>query len=236
MSTQPKKFMGGLILMVAFIVVFVVIFMPWYGKDSHGKEQNGLNYLDNLYNTISKGSAHYIPKVIKDSEPFVGNTVDLSLAMKDVRQAEQAALLFKASGGGVEATVAGSTVTVKGSLGKMLQNCLADSEDMFQNRGEKVAQKYGFPERLVLYTWHQSLNAMEKDLNRQKKFPEAKFAANVKTKAVECSYNYYGVTPQNIGDKWGIVVFSLLFYVIYTLWYGYSIMYMFEGAGMRLEH
>ena len=235
MSTQPKKFMGGLILMAAFIVVFVIIFMPWYGKDSHGKEQNGLNYLDNLYNTISKGSAYYIPKVKADSEKFVGSTVELSLAMKDARQAEQAALLFKASAG-VEAKVEGSAVTVKGSLGKMLQNCLADADDMFHNRGEKVAQKYGFPERLVLYTWHQALNAMEKDLNKQKKFPEAKCAANVKTKAVECSYNYYGITPQNIGDNWGIVVFSLLFYVIYTLWYGFSIMYMFEGAGMQLEH
>jgi hypothetical protein len=235
MIAHPKKFMGGLISLIAFTVVFIVIFMPWYGKDPQGKEQNGLNYLDNLYNTISKGSAYYIPKVKKDSEPYVAQTVELSLALKDARQAEQAALLFKASGG-AEAKVEGSTVKVKGSLGKILQNCLDDSDDMFHNRGEKVAQKYGYPERLVLYTWHQALSAMEKDLNRQKKFPEAKFAANVKTKAVECSYNYYGVTPQNIGDKWGIVVFSLLFYVAYTLWYGYAIMYMFEGYGMQLEH
>ncbi len=235
MSTQPKKFMGGLVLMVAFVAVFIAIFMPWYGKDTNGKEQNGLNYLDNLYNTISKGSAYYIPKVKKEAEQFQDKQVELALAMKDARQAEQSALLFRASGG-AEATVEGSTVKVKGSLGKIMQNCLADSDDMFHNRGEKVANKYGYPERLVLYTWHQALNSMEKDLNKQKKFPEAKFAATVKTKAVECSYNYFGVTPQNIGDKWGIVVFSLLFYVVYTLWYGYSIMYMFEGAGMQLEH
>jgi hypothetical protein len=25
-----------------------------------------------------------------------------------------------------------------------------------------------------------------------------------------------------------------LFYVVYTLWYGFAIMYMFEGAGYRL--
>ncbi|MBI4797230.1 MAG: hypothetical protein HY794_00515 [Desulfarculus sp.] len=234
MSTHPKKFMGGLVLMIAFIVVFIVIFMPWYGKDSHGKEQNGLNYLDNLYNTISKGSAYYIPKVKKDGEQYLAQQVDLHLAMKDARQAEQAAQLFKASG--VEAKAEGANVTAKGSLGKILQNCLADADDMFHNRGEKVAQKYGLPERLVLFTWHKALEAMEKDLNKQKKFPEAKYAATVKTKAVECSYNYYGVAPQNIGDKWGIVVFSLLFYVVYTLWYGFSIMYMFEGAGMQLEH
>ncbi|CAO0824000.1 conserved hypothetical protein [Desulfarculales bacterium] len=235
MSTQSNKFISGLILMVAFIVVFVIIFMPWYGKSPQGKEQNGLNYLDNLYNTISKGSAYYIPKVKKESEPFVGQTVELTLAMKGTRQADQAASLFNKAGH-VEAKVEGATVKVKGSLGKIMQNCLDDSDDMFHNRGEKVAQKYEYPERLVLYTWHQALSAMEKDLNKQKKFPEAKFAATVKTKAVECSYNYFGVTPQNIGDNWGIVVFSLLFYVVYTLWYGFSIMYMFEGAGMQLEH
>jgi hypothetical protein len=234
MLAHPKRFFTGLVLLIAFFVVFVVIFMPWYGKDPNGREQNGLNYLDNLYNTISKGSAYYIPKVKKESEQFVGQEVELTLAMKDARQAEQTALLFRASGG--EAKVEGSTVKVKGGLGKIMQNCLADSDDMFHNKGEKVAQKYGYPERLVLYTWHQSLSAMEKDLNKQKKFPEAKFAGTVKTKAVECSYNYYGVTPQNIGDKWGIVVFSLLFYVVYTLWYGYAIMYMFEGYGMQLEH
>ena len=229
MSTQPKKLIGGMVLMAVFVVVFIAIFMPIYGNG-----QNGLNYLDNLYNTISKGSAYYIPKVQKESEQYLGRPVELKLTMKDARQAEQAALLFRAGGG--EATVEGPKVLVKGGIGKILQNCLADADDMFHNRGEKVAGKYGYPERLVLYTWHQSLTAMIKDLNEQKKFPEAKFAGTVQTRAVECAYNYYGIEPQNIGDKWGIVVFSLLFYVVYTLWYGFAIMYMFEGAGMRLEH
>ena len=53
---------------------------------------------------------------------------------------------------------------------------------------------------------------------------------------MECSYNFYKIQPQNIGDRWGIVLFSLIFYVIYTVWYGFSVMYMFEGAGFRLEH
>jgi hypothetical protein len=56
------------------------------------------------------------------------------------------------------------------------------------------------------------------------------------TKAVELGYNYYEVDPQKIGDKVGIVIFSLVFYVVYTLWYGFAIMFMFEGWGMRLEH
>jgi hypothetical protein len=77
---------------------------------------------------------------------------------------------------------------------------------------------------------------MEADLKHQKKFKEAKVVALVITKAVELGYNYYEVDPQKIGDKVGIVIFSLVFYVTYTLWYGFAIMFMFEGWGMRLEH
>jgi len=55
-------------------------------------------------------------------------------------------------------------------------------------------------------------------------------------KVVETSYNYYTIEPQKITDKMGIVIFSLVFYVVYTLWYGFSILFMFEGWGLRLEH
>ena len=60
--------------------------------------------------------------------------------------------------------------------------------------------------------------------------------AAVNQKAVETAYNYYRIEPQNISDRYGIVIFSLVFYVAYTLWYGFAIMFLFEGWGMRLEH
>lgn len=80
------------------------------------------------------------------------------------------------------------------------------------------------------------MNAADRDLKKQKKFYEAKFLANVQKKAVECAYNYYKIEPQNISDKYGLVIFSLVFYVAYTLWYGFAIMNLFEGVGLRLEH
>ena len=55
-------------------------------------------------------------------------------------------------------------------------------------------------------------------------------------KAIECSYNYFGIEAKKISDSVGIVTFSLVFYVGYTLWYGFAVMFMFEGWGMRLEH
>jgi hypothetical protein len=58
----------------------------------------------------------------------------------------------------------------------------------------------------------------------------------IKKKAVETAYNYYNIEPQKISDRFGIILLSLVFYVVYTVWYGFSIMFMFEGWGMKLEH
>jgi hypothetical protein len=87
----------------------------------------------------------------------------------------------------------------------------------------------------MLYAWWTTLKEVIKEFNRQQQFANAKFTGTIQKKVVECAYNYYGITPQNIGDRWGIVLFSLIFYVVYTVWYGYAVMYLFEGAGFQLE-
>ena len=61
MIANKKKFSGGLILLAVFVVVLIIIFSPVF------KGQNGLEYLDALYNSISKGSAYYIPKVLEET-------------------------------------------------------------------------------------------------------------------------------------------------------------------------
>jgi hypothetical protein len=53
---------------------------------------------------------------------------------------------------------------------------------------------------------------------------------------VETSYNYYTIVPEKMTSKLGVVILSLIFYVVYTIWYGFGFMYMFEGWGMRLGH
>jgi len=228
MIAHKKEFFGGLGMLGAFIVVLIIIFMPIFAG------QNGLNYLDNLYNTISKGSAYYIPKVREATDAFSGHSVSVTLTMAEEERANQTApLLMK---GGALVNVSGPELKVSGDLGKILENCLADADLMYHNDGEALSRKYGYDERRILLNWWIALHHMEKDLKDQKKFKEAKVVAVVVKKAVELGYNYYKVEPQKIGNKIGIVIFSLVFYVIYTLWYGFAIMFMFEGWGMRLEH
>lgn len=228
MIVHKKQFYTGLGLLAAFAVVLVIFFSPILNG------RNGLEYLDNLYNSISKGSAYFIPKVKEEANRFMGIQAEFICTMNDGKQAEQTALLFIKSGATVN--VADSTVNVSGDLGKILENCLVDADSMYVNDGQNVSAKYGFDERQVLFNWWKALKAADKDLQKQKKFREAKVLNLVIKKAVEPSYNYYRIEPQKIVDRMGIVVFSLIFYVVYTLWYGFAIMYMFEGLGMQLEH
>ncbi|MBU4260192.1 MAG: hypothetical protein KKH45_12535, partial [Proteobacteria bacterium] len=132
--------------------------------------------------------------------------------------------------------ISGAQLTVSGDLGNILANCLTDSDSMYNNDGTKVSNKYGYNERQVLYNWWKALKAADKDLKKQKLFKEAKVVTLVINKVVETSYNYYKIEPQKITDKMGIVIFSLVFYVGYTLWYGFAILFMFEGWGLKLEH
>ncbi|MBL7204445.1 MAG: hypothetical protein ISS63_08935 [Desulfobacteraceae bacterium] len=228
MIAHKKEFFGGFGLLVAFFVVLVIMFSPVF------KGQNGLEYLDSLYNSISKGSAYYIPKVKEETDNFMGNSIEVILKLSSEKQAQQTALLFRK--GDAMANASGAQLKVAGNLGKILGNCLSDADNMYMNQGEKVSSKYGYNEKRVLFNWWNALNAMDKALKGQKKFKEAKTVALVKKKAVETAYNYYKIQPQKISDRLGIVIFSLIFYVVYTLWYGFAIMFMFEGWGMRLEH
>ncbi len=215
-------------MLLAFFGVLGVIFMPIF------KGHNGLNFLDNLYNSISKGSAYYIPKTMEKIKKYGGTVVDLKLTMKDEQQARESVKLLEA--GGATVTVAGNILAVKGDIGAILHSSLVDADIMYVNDGAKIVEKYGYDERLALYNWYQLLKAMKKNLNKQEKFEEAEMVSTVIKKAVEMSYNYYGIEPQSAKKSLVLVVFSLLFYVIYTLWYGFGIMFLFEGLGLKIGH
>ena len=228
MIEKKKEFYCGFGLLIGFTIILIVIFSPIF------KGQNGLEYLDDLYNSISKGSAYYIPKVKVETEPFSGRSVNTTIEMADESQTQQTAALFVKSGALVN--ISGTQLKIEGDLGKILANCLSDADRMYMNDGQAIFSKYGYNERQVLFNWHQGLIAMDKVLKKQKQFQEAKTVDLVVKKAVEPSYNYYRIEPQKISDRAFIVFFSLVFYVIYTLWYGFAIMFMFEGWGMKLEH
>ncbi len=227
MNRIKKKELGiGMFLMATFIAVMIAIFLPLIDGG------NALNYMDNLYNSISKGSAYYIPKVEHLVDEHGSEVVTLNLKMKDSITARAAEPLFLQTG--ATTAVEENNLMVNGDLELIFGACLEDAESAYHNRGEDHLDRYGMDARPTLHAWWQALGAMEKDLNRQKLFAAAQLTHTVQAKTVECAYNYYGIEAQAIKDRWGTVLFSLLFYVLYTVWYGYGIMYIFEGLGFEL--
>lgn len=77
---------------------------------------------------------------------------------------------------------------------------------------------------------------MEKDMTKAGQFEQAKFVKNCMSKAVEPAYNYYEVEAKPVKEEIFLLIASLVFYTVYTMWYGFGLLYLFEGYGIKLDH
>ena len=55
-TTQLKT--QGFLLLASFFAVLIAIFMPLFPGTIEGSKVTGLDYLDNFFNQLSKGSAY----------------------------------------------------------------------------------------------------------------------------------------------------------------------------------
>lgn len=229
MSMQAKLKTRGIFMLLTFFVLLAVIFSPVFpGKI------NGLDYMDNLFNTISKGSSYFIPESITKSEKFAGKAIEVKLKFDDEKRVTETAKQLTTNG--VQANAAGKELTIKGDVAQILKASLVDADFMFKNDGTPVSEKYGFSERQAIVNWHVLFKKISTDLTKQEKFDIAKPFADTQKRALEPAYNYYGVKAENWKEKIAMVCFALAFYVFYTLWYGFGLMYLFEGLGMKIGH
>ena len=108
MIADKIRFYTGVAMLALFSVVLIIMFSPVFD----GK--NGMEYTDELYNSISKGSAYYIPDVRERSAEYIGTTIDVTIKMESEEQAEQTALLYQEAG--AEASLSGVEVQIAGDL------------------------------------------------------------------------------------------------------------------------
>jgi hypothetical protein len=228
MIHDRRQFAIGAVLMVVFLAGLAVVFRPMFAG---GK--NLLDYLDGVFNSTSKASAYYVPAAREKAAKLGAAPVAVVLSVKGP-QGLRAEQVLGAAGAAVRAE--GARLHVSGDLGRILTTALDDADAMFANEGGRVSGRHGFDERRVLHTWHVALGETMKELNRQGRFAEAAVVRDAMTKAIEPAYNYYGVTPVAMKDMIWIAVAALAGYVLYTVWYGYAILYLFEGWGLKLEH
>ena len=227
MVTDKLKFYTGLVMLAVFAVLLTLMFTPIFD----GK--NALQYLDGLYNSLSKGSAYFIPELQEESLEYIGISTDVIIEMESEEQAEQTAMLYEEAG--AEVVILGVELEVKGDLGQILGTSLDDADAMYYNDAETVTDRYGYDARQVLYNWWVSLEETNKALEDQNMFDDAKFVMSVNEKSIEPAYNYFGIEPDSVSSRIGVVIFSLVFYVIYTIWYGFALMFIVEGLGLKIR-
>lgn len=235
----------GIVMIISFLVILFLIFSPFWTVS--GKKVNGLVWADEMFNTLSKGSSYFIPKVTKSNEKFMGHIFSVTLNMGKAEdkpgdgeaRAERAYQLFTVNEGIAKAELKGTELKIEGDLGKVLATAIRDSETMYRNDGGTMKALYATPMKTddmkqMFRQWYNVLDRMNKTFVREKKAAEAKICADVMKKAVEAAYNYYGVEPVKVKDKLGIMTFLLVFYVAYTLWWGFAIFFLFEGMGLSM--
>jgi hypothetical protein len=224
---HKKPFNLGLMLAVSFLAILAVIFSPVFGG------VNGLDYADDLFNKLSKGSSYFIPKLEKSNEQFAGKSFAVTVKLEKADQVDKAVKMLVAAG--VQVGAKGTDLSINGDLGGFLGKVLKDSDAMYKNDGSKIASAYGFDEKQVMTIWWNILSKMDKEFKKEKKVEESNFVGAVTKKAIEPSYNFYKIEAQRVSDKALLMLALLVFYVAYTMWWGYAIYYMFDGLGLSMK-
>lgn len=224
---HKKTFNLGAIMLIGFSIIFFAMFTPNFGSGL-----NAFEAADKLFNSISKGSTYYMTEIGARAKAEGNTQVTLTLHLKSEEEAARVQTVF---GTVAEAAQQGSDVIVTGNLGEILTKAVQDSDVMFANNEQPLVDAYGMSGKEGMYMWWKGLRAAEKDLKKQELFKEAALVTTIINRGVEVGYNYYGIVPESASSRSGILAFSLIFYVIYTLWFGYAIFYLFDGMGMKMK-
>ena len=77
MIHDKRRFGMGAALMAVFLAALAVVFSPIFGD---GK--NALDYLDGVFNSISKASAYYIPASVEKARRLEGTAFSVRIAAR----------------------------------------------------------------------------------------------------------------------------------------------------------
>jgi hypothetical protein len=247
MAGAHKKHIGlGIVMAISFWVVLFLMFSNIFPKTKEGLPQNGLEWADEMFNQLAKGSSYFIPKVAKSNEKFMGKMFTASVNVgkpedkpgEGEKRAERASKLFTANPG-AKAEVQGTTLKIEGDLGLVLKAALDDADIMFKNEGDKIKAKYAEAMatddvKQMFRQWNNVLPKIDKAFKKEGKIEDAKMVSDVTKKAIETAYNFYKVDAVQVKEKAGLMTFLLVFYVFYTLWWGFAIFFIFEGIGLTM--
>jgi len=219
-----RAFITGLVLLICFGATLAVILSPVF------QGVTGLHLVDGIFNSLSKGSSYFIPDLAGKADQFTGTKMEVTFRVKSAEELEKMKTLFLAAG--AQTTASGESLRVTGDLGLVARRALADAEALFQSGETPAPNQYGFSGKEAVYYWWAAFKQLKGHYLQENKPAEAVFVENVSKKALEPAYNYDGIPPARFREVAGVSIGSLVFYVVYTIWYGFAIMLIFEGLGI----
>ena len=226
-------FIRGCLLLISFLALFGIMLMPLM-KDEFGNHMTGLQYADNVFNELSKGSSYFIPGVRNSVKTVEGKSVQLTVKLKKADLAALAGMVLEKSGA-TDVRVEDGKVSFSGNLGPILTSATDDADNLYNNNADAVSQKYdGQPALKVAAAWWYVLSPCIKELQKQHQIGEAQVVDNVLRRAIEPGNNFFSVPPAKVSEHLFLMSAMLIFYVLYTLWYGFAIFELFEGMGLAM--
>jgi len=219
---QPRKFLIGVIGILVFMLIFAGGMLFRVGDAS------ALTYADNLFNTMAKDSTNFLAEATKKTIKVADQPVDIVLRPPT---GAQAALLSSQFGlHGTDAAVQpDGRVHVTGRLGILANAALADV---------RTANHHALPANydsdITLYNWWYLFDCLSSQSIKQNNEPVASFSKEMTTRVIEPTYNFREVYAQNARELLRPILLLLLFYVLYTILYGYAIYNLFEGLGITV--
>ena len=222
---NKNKFTLGAVLTATFFAFLFII----HNNDLISiKGKSLVTYTDEMFVSISKGSVYFIPEVEKVANAYIGKALDVK-----IKQNDKSAALFEK----LNATVVSENdnMTIKGDLGEILINILKDADTVFKGDDSVLSEKYGYSGKDVILQWWQSLKEIEGYYKKSKKFGEIESLNTIRIKALEPAFNFYGVEAASASQNAVGIIGIIVFYVAYTVWWGYAIYFLCEGVGLLMK-
>ncbi len=221
-----RKVILGSSGLAAFAAVFCVIALPIFGGRSF------LGVADDLFNRLTKHSAIDVPAAEERAAAFAGVAADFAIAPREFAEREK--LLAVASANGLAAAAAADgRLRLRADLSVVAAAMLRDARSAFENRGAELERRYGLSGEEVIYCWWTICNGFVPAGGRGASTREARFVAYVSAKVLEPTYNFRGIEARDIHGSALPAALLLAAYVLYTLWYGFSLLLLLEGLGIE---
>ncbi len=230
---HKTSFTRGAVMLVSFAALFTFLLSPMLA-DSEGKSISGLQYADGVFNELSKGSSYFIPAVRSEAERMRGRSISVSVLVKKEGLAPLAERLLR-DAGVTQSLLEGDRLSFIGDLGEILVAVTEDSDALYHNDADTVSGRHeGEPALKTAAAWWYLLKPAVKELQKQRLLEEAKAVDVVLRRALEPGNNFFSVPAAKVSEHVLLLCLMLAFYVLYTLWYGFSIFTIFEGVGLAM--